>query len=276
MCWVEAAIGIGSALLGSRSQRKAADKAVDATLEATRQQIGYQRESRDLSLLLSEPYRQAGTAAQAAMMDMMGLPRGVVGGQQQQVSQDPNAPWAVNWARGNVQRNTSAQLPPGVSAPNLSAYPEYQWQTDPGYEFRLGEGQRAIERSAAARGGLLSGGTLKDTMRFGQDMASNEYMKVYNRLATLAGYGQVGAQLGTSAIMNAGQGMSNAIGGYGATRASAYAAQGNINAGMWGDIGSVLGNLPWDQVKWGNVFGGGGGGSGSVPGLGGGYGGVGG
>jgi len=52
---------------------------------------------------------------------------------------------------------------------------------DPGYQFRLGEGERALEQSAAARGVINSGGTLGDLVRFGQQFASNEYGNVYNR-----------------------------------------------------------------------------------------------
>lgn len=71
---------------------------------------------------------------------------------------------------------------------------------DPGYAFRLSEGQKALERSAAARGGLLSGGTGKALERFGQEMGSQEYGAARNRYIqdylnrlsaqqTLAGYG---------------------------------------------------------------------------------------
>ncbi len=75
---------------------------------------------------------------------------------------------------------------------------------DPGYAFRLSEGQKALERSAAARGGLQSGGALKAAERFGQDYASNEYTNAFNRyqteraarlqpLQSLAGVGQTAA-----------------------------------------------------------------------------------
>lgn len=47
--------------------------------------------------------------------------------------------------------------------------------TAPGYTFRLAEGMKGVENSAAARGGLLSGAALKATQRYGQDFASNEY-----------------------------------------------------------------------------------------------------
>jgi hypothetical protein len=42
-----------------------------------------------------------------------------------------------------------------------------QFQADPGYGFRMSEGMKALERSAAARGGLLSGATLKGIQRSG-------------------------------------------------------------------------------------------------------------
>ena len=72
---------------------------------------------------------------------------------------------------------------------------------DPGYQFRFDEGQRGVESSAAARGGLLNGGTLKALTRYGQGFASNEYGNAYNRfnndqttrfnrLSSIAGIGQ--------------------------------------------------------------------------------------
>lgn len=75
------------------------------------------------------------------------------------------------------------------------------FRRDPGYEFRLGEGRRAIEGSAAARGGALSGGTLKALERWGQDYGSAEFGRSYdrfnadrdrrfNRLSSIAGIGQ--------------------------------------------------------------------------------------
>lgn len=69
---------------------------------------------------------------------------------------------------------------PAFTAPTLDN------TNDPGYAFRLQQGQQAIERGAAASGGAFSGGTLKALTRYGQDYASNEYGNVYNR--ALQGY----------------------------------------------------------------------------------------
>lgn len=60
----------------------------------------------------------------------------------------------------------------------------------PGYQFRLAQGLQALDRSAAARGGLYSGATLKALSRYNQDYAANEYGAQWNRLANLAGIGQ--------------------------------------------------------------------------------------
>lgn len=61
--------------------------------------------------------------------------------------------------------------------------------TAPGFQFRISEGQKALERSAAARGTLLTGGTLKAITRYGQDFASNEYNNRYNQLYNLSNLG---------------------------------------------------------------------------------------
>jgi hypothetical protein len=75
---------------------------------------------------------------------------------------------------------------------------------DPSYQFRFNEGQKALDASAAARGGALSGANIKDAMNYGQGAASQEYgnafnrynqqqENAYNRLLKLLGMGQEGA-----------------------------------------------------------------------------------
>lgn len=56
-------------------------------------------------------------------------------------------------------------------------------ENEPGYQFRLAEGQKGVNRSAAASGGLLSGAAMKALDRYSQDYASNEYQNAYNRFA---------------------------------------------------------------------------------------------
>ncbi len=100
-------------------------------------------------------------------------------------------------------------------ATNYQKFGMDQFQADPGYAFRLSEGQKALDRSAAARGGLISGAALKAAGRYGQEMGSQEYMNAFNRyqteraaqlnpLQSLAGVGQTtAANLGTAGAANA-------------------------------------------------------------------------
>lgn len=111
---------------------------------------------------------------------------------------------------------------------------------DPGYQHRVNETMRALESSAAARSGYGTPFTRR-AVRDIQGVASQEYMKLYNRLTNVAGLGQVA----TGATMNAGIAYAGnagrAIGDAGATRASAYVAQGNAISNAFGQAGQGLG-----------------------------------
>lgn len=109
---------------------------------------------------------------------------------------------------------------------------------DPGYAFRLAEGQKALERSAAARGGLMSGATGKALTRYGQEMGSQEYTNAFNRyqteraarlqpLQSLAGVGQTSAQQMGQAGMNMAGNVGEALTGGAAARASGYVGGAN-------------------------------------------------
>lgn len=113
----------------------------------------------------------------------------------------------------------------------------------PDYQFRLSEGIKATERSAAARGGLLSGRTLKALERFGQGEASQEFDRRFNRLGVLAGRGQAGTQGTSQAAYNTGQGVSNALLDQGAARASGVVGRANATTSGIEGIASVLGNI---------------------------------
>jgi hypothetical protein len=104
---------------------------------------------------------------------------------------------------------------------------------DPSYQFRLGEGMKALERNAAARGGLISGGALKAAQRYGQDYASQEFGNAYNRLAAMAGVGQTSST-----------NMGNAAGAFGANAGQNYMGAANARAsGYVGTANALTGGL---------------------------------
>jgi hypothetical protein len=133
------------------------------------------------------------------------------------------------------------------------------FQADPGYAFRLSEGMKALDRTAASRGGLLSGATLKGAQRYGSDLASQEYQNAFNRyqanrsaqaqeygnafnrfqtertntlapLQSLAGVGQSAAQQAQQASQNYTAGTTGALANYGNAAASNAIGAGNARA----------------------------------------------
>ena len=133
-------------------------------------------------------------------------------------------------------------LPELVSASRYEPFTMDKFQADPGYAFRLKEGQKQLERSAAARGGLLSGGTGKALQRFGQEMGSQEYTNAFNRyqaertarlqpLQSLTGMGQTTAQQIGQQGQQMATNIGNNIGSSAAARASGYVGQANALTG---------------------------------------------
>jgi hypothetical protein len=126
------------------------------------------------------------------------------------------------------------------------------FQADPGYAFRMSEGLKALDRTAAARGGLLSGGALKGAERYGQDMASQEYQNAYNRyqtnrsnllnpLQSLAGQGQTTANTLGTAGANYASNAGNAYMNAGNAAASGYVGSANAWSQALGGATNALG-----------------------------------
>lgn len=148
----------------------------------------------------------------------------------------------------------------------LRSFQASDFEADPGYQFRLGEGQKQIESSAAARGGLLSGAAAKALTKYNQNFASNEYGNVYNRfranqtdqfnrLASLAGVGQTATNATQQAGQNFATGTGNALQYGGTARASGYAGQANALSAGLGGLASAVNNFGGGST-YGNPYGG--------------------
>lgn len=196
-----------SAVIGGVAANKAAGAQSDAAragLKAEERMFNKQQE-------LQAPFREAGLTAQNRLMDLLGLSD-----------------------RTGAEGYGSAQQPFGME----------QFQADPGYAFRLKEGLGALDRSAVARGGLLSGNQLRGVTQFGQELGSQEYQNAFNRyqaerasrlnpLQSLMGAGQSSANY-----------LSGAAGQFGQNQAAGQAALGNIRAsGYTGAANALTGAL---------------------------------
>jgi len=177
---------------------------------------------------------QAGAAQQAADVQRSQF-------EQTRADQAPYRQAGYN-ALANLQRTAG-------NVPAAFKFGDYEFKADPGFGFRLAEGQKAIDRQAAARGGLISGGALKAATRFGQEMGSQEYQsaynralmgyntdvarenQLYNRQAALAGIGQTATNLVGTAGQNYATNVGNLMTGAGAAQAAGQVGVANALTG---------------------------------------------
>ncbi len=233
-----AVIASGAAGHAADVQAQAATTAAELQKQAAEESIAEQRRQFDINQANQLPWLRAG---QGAVTTLAGL--------------GPPAPWAGQF-----------QAPTDVTEKN-----------DPGFQFRLAQGQQALERSAAARGGLLSGGTAKAIQRYAQDYASNEYGNVYNRAlgeyqqaynifnqnqakqygyyqglagegqttaATLGQQGQQSAANISNIMMGSAAQQGQAYQNAAAARASGYAAGANAWGSAFGNIANIAQTIP--------------------------------
>lgn len=213
-----ALIGAGTTAAVGLYGAHQAGKAADAQSASASQSLDLQKQMFDEQNKLNAPFRENGLAGQNRLMDLLGL---------------SGKTDAAGYGAGAKTFGTG------------------DFQADPGYQWRLDQGQKAIERSAAARGGVLSGAAVKAATNYSQGAASQEYGNAYNRFQTdkasvlnplqsLAGQGQSAAgtmgQAASAYGTNAGNTMTQA----GNAQASGYV--GSANA-LSSGIGSGVNQL---------------------------------
>jgi hypothetical protein len=226
---IAAGISAASSLAGGAMAKSASKKASRAQVQASQDANAAQERMFQRQIELQEPFRQGGMTAQQEIMQLLGI-----GG-------DKAAAGYGSMAK---------------------AFGTDQFQQDPGYAFRQAEGMKALERSAAARGNLLSGSTLKGVQRFGQDLASQEYQNAFNRFQTeraarlnplqsLMGSGQSAANVMTGAAGQMGQNEASNIYNAGQARASGYIGQANALNQVLGQVGGIAGQIPMQNAMMG-------------------------
>jgi len=214
-----------------KAQKEALDKQIAAAGATADKQLLVQRETLSQQLAQNEsalafqkqmyeqtrtdfaPYRESGTANLNQLNTLLGL--------------------GTNTGATDFGRFATADFTPA----------DFTANKDPGYAFRISEGLKAIDRKAAASGGLLSGNALKGAASYSSDLASQEYQNAFNRFQTIRGNTlqpfQVGAAAGQSAAAMQGQSNLN-FGTAGANAASANnAAYGQFGQGATGAYGTL-------------------------------------
>jgi hypothetical protein len=159
---VGAIVGAGASLIGgamassaaskaAKAQAQSADKAAKLQSESAREALALEKQIYEEGVKRQQPFYEAGVAGQNRLVTLLGL-----GG-------DPNAE-----GYGSLMKSFSMD----------------DFRADPGYNFRMKEGLKSLDATAAARGGLISGNALRAAQAFGQDLGSQEYQNAYNRYQT--------------------------------------------------------------------------------------------
>lgn len=220
---------VGGALIASDSSRKAANTQADAANNANAAESSQYNQTRADNL----PWMTRGNLAGDKLNSLLGLGGGT----------SPTADGNLGFGNEQVQSidPNYGSLLRRFSQSDLSADPVYQ----NGLQFGLDQGVGALNRQAAASGGLLSGAALKAVTRFGNDYGSTKANESYNRYTTDQNnqYNKLAGVAGTGQVANAqvsasGQNAANQIGantiGAGNARGSGYIANGNALTGAIG------------------------------------------
>lgn len=266
MAWVAAAIG-GSAALGYLSSQNAAD----AQSAAAAGGIGEQRRQFDLNRADLAPYRSAGQSALQALLVRLGLaPTPTAPDRAAFTKTTAPGPVSPGFYAGNGSWQQGAPTTPSSTSFDQAGYdraladyntarnarqdPNYgsllkpftgaDLAKEPGYQFGLTEGEKAINQLAASRGAYFGGGAAKELTKYGQDYAGTKYNEAFNRdqatksmtnnlLSGISNQGLGATNTGVQAGGVSSNAISNLMGQQGNAQAAGYVGGANaVNSGL--------------------------------------------
>ena len=190
-------------MIGQQGAQQGGEMAAAAANQAAQQNMNESKRAR----AEASPWTGSGTSSLQKITNLLGLGE----------------------LRGDGNKFNTYSVDP-TNAKGLQTQALADFQTTPGYQFRMDEGSKALDRSAASRGLLRSGAQQKAITTFGQGIASEEYGNYLGSLFNLAGMGgqAVGGANNTSAGLV--QGAGNMMTQGGIARGSGYAAGANALA----------------------------------------------
>lgn len=267
-------MGIGAAIggiVGGISSSRGASKAADAQAEAARQQTELEKYIYEDTKGRFAPFYDSGLDFQNVLRyELLGGEAPIIGGIDHEITEVTTGgalPFGWNKRRGFGDApvwptppttryqvggrtfNTRAEAE-AWARNNQGGHQYGGFEASPGYKFALDQGQAAIDGSAAARGNVFSGATLKAQQEFGTGLAQQEYGNFLNRLTGQASQGQAAAGNIATAGSNYASGAGNALANMGNAQAAGYIGQANalngaINNGLtaWGYMKSPSANM---------------------------------
>lgn len=222
--------GIGGSLIGSRASKKAANTVAGASDAATAEQ----RRQFDIATGLMRPSIDAGNQARDQLMQLLGLGRGTAGA-------------------GTAALGTQV----GSGGFPMVGDPLDIIKNTPGYQFQINERTRALNANRS-NAGPTGGELMKDFSNYVHGATAGQFYQDYaNRLANLAGTGQMAASNQGALGVQTGANIGNTLQNAGMARASGIIGSGNAFGNLFNDIGGYIGQYgwPWQQSNRGSLGG---------------------
>ena len=270
MAWVAAAT-IGGSVIGGLIQGDASKRAANTQADAANRATDLQWQQYEQARKDNQPYREAGISAldrllgrspdytlnQEKIAQLENRLKGINEGQSYwsnllksggAFGGNQSATWQANLDSHNadaadVQKQLD-ELRGGVSTQVMRSPSDIAKGIigdDIGYQFRLDQGNKAINAAASARGRAVSGAAMKELNRYNQDYSSQEYGNAYNRLAQMAGIGQSTNNQNANLGLNYSNMAGNNMMGAGNATASGIVGQGNaLNDAIGGGVNSWM------------------------------------
>jgi hypothetical protein len=256
---------IGSSLLGGYFGNKAAGQQADAANnaanlqnQATQQATAENARQFDIGQTNLAPWLSAGQRALASQQSLMGL------GSEGTPTFD-QAGYDAAMAKYNTP--TTAQgngliralniipgQPTSGTMPTRDQFTTQTWnpsasgdtlaelQKDPGYQFRLTEGQNALNNKLGAMGSRSGSRAMRSAIDYNQGFASQEYGNRLNQLAALSGTGQTTGTNMANQGMNFANNQGNMLTNNANAGGSALMAGANARASGLNGIGNAVNN----------------------------------
>lgn len=242
---------LGGALIGGAASLFGADKSASAAKTAASQQAAAadqataeQQREFDKIQANNAPFLQTGTAANQQLGQLLGL-----GSNNME----------------NMPTYGSSDSSSGGYGSLAKPFTMADFQADPGYQFTLQEGQKALDRASAAGGKYYSGAAIKGLADYNQNSASKQYQSaydryntnqtnLYNRLAGVSGAGQTASSSDATAGTNAANQISSNILGSGNAQAAGTVGQANAWSTGLNNIGNnaIFGATMYGLNPYGN------------------------
>ena len=260
---VTAAVGIGGAVIGSKSASKASRAQVQAAEAGTAEQ----RAAREELRRLLQPYTSAGPQALQGMLDILGLggsPGGTVDwAAYVQGNPDALANWNAikdtssgqqfggdiskfgqyHYSADGSRRDLSPFTSQGVDAGDAQKRAISNIESSPIFGALARQGEDAILQNASATGGLRGGNVQGALAQFRPALLDRFISQYYDRLAGVTALGQQSAAGVGSAGIQTGTNIANLLGEAGAARAGNAVAQGDVWSRLLGGVGGIATNL---------------------------------